>query len=58
MEETYTSQLVANRDYIDFLEKKAMGPRIPQEWVFIIGIVAGAGIAIGAGYAMHEAASH
>jgi|TARA_R110001599_G_scaffold71320_7_gene199136 hypothetical protein len=58
MEEMYTSQLVANRDYIDFLEKKAMGPRIPQEWVFIIGIVAGAGIAIGAGYAMHEAASH
>ena len=58
MEEMYTSQLTANRDYIDFLEKKAMGPKIPQEWVFIIGIVAGVGITIGAGYAMHSAASH
>ena len=56
-EEMYTSQLASQREYIDFLEKKATGPKIPQEVVFIIGIVAGVGITIGAGYAMH-AASH
>ena len=56
-EEMYTSQLAYQRDYINFLEKKATGPKIPQEVVFIIGIVAGVGITIGAGYAMH-AASH
>ena len=56
-EEMYTTQLTYQRDYIDFLEKKSTGPKIPQEVVFIIGIVAGVGITIGAGYAMH-AASH
>ena len=56
-EEMYRTQLTSQREYIDFLEKKATGPRIPQEVVFIIGIVAGVGITIGAGYAMH-AASH
>ena len=54
--EMYTSQLLAQRDYIDFLEKRATGPKIPQEVVFIIGIVAGVGLTIGAGYAMHAAA--
>ena len=52
----YTEQLQAQREYIDFLEKRATGPKIPQEWVFIIGIAAGVGITIGAGYAMHSAA--
>ena len=55
-EEMYRTQLTSQREYIDFLEKKASGPRIPQEVVFIIGIVAGVGITIGAGYAMHSAA--
>ena len=58
MEEMYATQLTSQREYIDFLEKKAMGPKIPQEWIFIIGIAAGVGITIGAGYAMHQAASH
>lgn len=57
-EEMYTLQLTSYREYTDFLEKKAMGPKIPQEWIFIIGIAAGVGITIGAGYAMHQAASH
>jgi len=54
--EMYTSQLQSQREYIDFLEKRATGPKVPQEWVFIIGIVAGVGLTIGAGYAMHAAA--
>ena len=54
--EMYTSQIQAQREYIDFLEKKAIAPKIPQEWVFIIGVVAGVGLTIGAGYAMHSAA--
>ena len=55
-EEMYRTQLASQREYIDFLEKKAMGPRIPQEVVFIIGIAAGVGITIGAGYAIHSVA--
>mgnify|MGYP001263894065 CR=1 FL=1 len=55
-DEMYTSQLTSQREYIDFLEKRATGPKIPQEVVFIIGIVAGVGLTIGAGYAMHAAA--
>lgn len=54
--EMYTSQLQAQREYIDFLEKKAIAPKVPREWVFIIGVVAGVGLTIGAGYAMHSAA--
>tara|TARA_B100000212_G_scaffold209674_1_gene158343 strand:- start:93 stop:563 length:471 start_codon:yes stop_codon:yes gene_type:complete len=56
-DEMYKSQLASQRDYIDFLEKKATAPKIPREVVFIIGIVAGVGITIGAGYAMHAAAN-
>ncbi len=56
--EMYTAQLASQREYIDFLEKRATGPKIPQEVVFIIGIVAGVGLTIGAGYAMHNAAAH
>ena len=55
MEEMYKTQLLAQNDYIDFLEKKATAPGISKELVFIIGIVAGVGITIGAGYAMHSA---
>lgn len=55
-DDMYTAQLQSQQDYIDFLEKKATGPKIPQEWVFIIGVVAGVGLTIGAGYAMHAAA--
>ena len=55
MEQMYKTQLAAQTDYIDFLEKKATAPGISKEWVFIIGIVAGVGITIGAGYAMSEA---
>ena len=54
-EEMYKTQIQSQQDYIAFLEKKASGPRIPQEVVFIVGIVAGVGITIGAGYAMHQA---
>ena len=55
-EEMYKAQLVSQKEYIDFLEKRATSPRISQEVVFIIGIVAGVGITIGAGYAMNQAA--
>lgn len=54
-EEMYKTQIQSQQDYIKFLERKASGPRIPQEVVFIVGIVAGVGITIGAGYAMHQA---
>lgn len=53
-EEMYKTQIQSQQDYIKFLERKASGPRIPQEVVFIIGIVAGVGITIGAGYAVHQ----
>lgn len=55
MEKMYKTQLEAQGEYIDFLEKKASAPGISKEWVFIIGIVAGVGITIGAGYAMNSA---
>lgn len=56
-EEMYRTQLSSHKDYINFLEKRATGPKISQEVVFIIGIVAGVGITIGAGYAMNQAAN-
>lgn len=56
IDDMYKTQLLSQREYIDFLEKKATGPKISQEWVFIIGIVAGVGVTIGAGYAMHQVA--
>lgn len=55
-EEMYKSQIVSQREYINFLEKQATSPKISKEVVFIIGIVAGVGITIGAGYAMNQAA--
>ena len=54
-EEMYKTQLASQKEYINFLEKRATGPKISQEVVFIIGIVAGFGITIGAGYAMNQA---
>jgi hypothetical protein len=56
MDDLYRVQLTSQREYIDFLEKKAMGPKIPAEWVLVIGIVTGVGLTIGAGYAMHQVA--
>tara|TARA_B100001094_G_scaffold310106_2_gene344379 strand:+ start:3213 stop:3608 length:396 start_codon:yes stop_codon:yes gene_type:complete len=56
IDDMYKTQLLSQKEYIDFLEKRAIGPKISQEWVFIIGIVAGVGVTIGAGYAMHQVA--
>ena len=56
-DQMYTTQITSQREYIDFLENRATGPKIPQEVVFIIGIVAGVGITIGAGYALNAAAN-
>lgn len=52
MEQMYKTQISAQSEYIDFLERKSTATSIPKEWVFIIGIAAGVGITIGAGYAM------
>lgn len=56
-DEMYKTQLASQQDYINFLEKRASGPKISQEVVFIIGVIAGVGITIGAGYAMTQAAN-
>jgi hypothetical protein len=56
LEDMYKTQIQSQREYINFLEKKATSPKISREVVFIIGIVAGVGITIGAGYAMRQAA--
>lgn len=50
----HTEQIAYQRDYIKFLENEAVAPKISKEWVFIIGVVAGVGLTIGAGYAMVE----
>tara|TARA_B100000161_G_C33354419_1_gene326086 strand:- start:162 stop:614 length:453 start_codon:yes stop_codon:yes gene_type:complete len=55
MDDLYKSRLDAQTNYSDFLEKRVTSPGLSKEWVFIIGIVAGVGITIGAGYAMAEA---
>lgn len=55
LEGMYKTQIQSQREYIDFLEKKATKPKLSGEVVFIIGIVAGVGITIGAGYAMSQA---
>jgi len=39
---------------IDYLEKKLTKPKIPNELWFVIGTVAGASLAIGAGYSMSQ----
>jgi len=39
---------------IDYLEKKLTKPRIPNELWFVIGTIAGASLAIGAGYSMSQ----
>ena len=51
----HLAQITSQQDYIKFLENKATAPKISKEWVFIIGVVAGVGLTIGAGYAMVEA---
>ena len=55
LEDMYKTQIQSQKEYIDFLEKKATKPKLSSEVVFIIGIVAGVGITIGAGYAMNQA---
>ena len=50
----HTEQILYQRDYIKFLENEAVAPKMSKEWVFIIGVVAGVGLTLGAGYAMIE----
>ena len=54
--ELFDTQLTGYRDYNQFLEERILKPKIPPEVVFIIGIVAGVGITIGAGYAINQVA--
>lgn len=56
LEDMYKTQIQSQKEYITFLEKKTAEPKLSREIVFIIGVVAGVGITIGAGYAMHQAA--
>jgi hypothetical protein len=56
LEDMYKTQIQSQKEYIEFLEKKSTTPKLSSEVIFIIGIVAGVGITIGAGYAMHQAA--
>ncbi len=54
--ELYETQIQSYRDYSQFLEERIHKPKIPQEVTFILGIVAGVGITIGAGYALNQVA--
>lgn len=54
IQDMHNEQILAQKDYIKFLEKKVTAPQISKEWVFVIGVVAGVGLTIGAGYAMAE----
>jgi len=52
----FNTQLSGYQDYSQFLEERILKPKIPPEVVFIIGVVAGVGITIGAGYAINQVA--
>ena len=52
----FDTQLAGYQNYNQFLEARISKPKIPEELVFILGIVAGVGITIGAGYAINQAA--
>ncbi len=53
----YETRLQAHLEYTDFLEERMTKPKLSQEVTFILGIVAGVGITIGAGYAINEIAT-
>ena len=54
--ELYETQLSGYQDYSVFLETQITKPKFPQEVTFILGILAGVGITIGAGYAINQVA--
>lgn len=53
----YETRLQGHQDYTDFLEQRITKPKLSQELTFILGIVAGVGITLGAGYTIHEIAT-
>lgn len=55
--EMYETRLQGQQDYADFLEQRITKPKLSQELTFILGIVAGVGITLGAGYTIHEIAT-
>jgi len=54
--EMFETQIAGYQDYNRFLENQISKPKFPQEVTFILGIVAGVGITIGAGYAINQVA--
>ena len=55
--EMYETRLQGYQDYSVFLEQRITKPKLSQELTFILGIVAGVGITLGAGYTIHEIAT-
>jgi len=55
--EMYEARLQGHQEYTDFLEQRITKPKLSQELTFILGIVAGVGITLGAGYTIHEIAT-
>ena len=53
-QEMFKSQLSAHKSYSEYLEKQVSSPKLSSEWVFVIGVIAGVGLTIGAAYSMSE----
>ena len=54
--EMFERQITGYQDYSRFLEEQVSKPKLSRELTFILGIVAGVGITIGAGYAINQVA--
>jgi len=50
----YEETIVVRNDHIQYLEKQLTKPKIPQELSFVLGVVAGIGLTLGATFAMSE----
>jgi len=53
----FDETLLIRDEHILYLEKKISKPKISRELSFAIGVVAGVGLTIGAGYALGQAAN-
>jgi hypothetical protein len=55
LENMYNSQLTTQREYIEFLEiRMSEDKKISRELIFVIGVFAGIGIAIGTTYSIQQ----
>lgn len=52
----FDTQLTGYQNYNQFLEERISKPKFPTELTFILGVIAGVGITIGAGYAINQVA--